>query len=736
MLLDFDELYLKRENEIKERSTIIRTNTLISVIFSKDRAMQLDATLKSFFLHCKDSRSVTLKIIYNTSSNIHELQYHQLMAEYLEVDFIKENSFKEDLLSLLEQYRHVLFMVDDNIFTRSFHVSDAVTQLDTNPDVLGFSLRLGKNNKYYYMMNCRQRLPEFQKLDSALLKYDWTVAEYDFGFPLEVSSSIYRISDLWSILFRIDFSSPNTLEFMLAKHKELYKSTSNHLICYEQSVVFCNPANIVNSVHINRAGNRYEYTSRSLADLFNQGFRVDVKSYADFVPSACHQEVDFVFCKTNSEPRGTLAETYPYSSFVKPERNSDNIMDIGNNTPTRKENIKKMENTENILTDGERMYKNGRYFEAEKIFREVIKNNIGCAQAYNNLSCVLWETGRHDEALQALTKSMKITPNNRDAIWNLGRILKFKDQDDDASQVYDSYLKRHPEDQDLFKALLWWEDKKNNIESVNIPDISVIIPAFNCEKTIIKTLESVKKSLEYCSSIIDMLNTEVIIVNDNSTDDIVSLLNGFIKSASHFYLISNSENLGAGPSRNKGVKHSKGDLIFFLDGDDLFLEDHIFQCVKVMIDQPDTHFVKTKIRIDETIHPYWRNAIENSVPINICVKKWCHYLIGGFPEEEAFKVLPCEDVVYNSNLAKYFIGQKIERQTVHHFRYPGNALDRQMEKFSKAPTPTAFMDALNDAERSVWPEIKMIMNKNQHALEQSLKSWSKHISLKIINGSE
>jgi glycosyltransferase involved in cell wall biosynthesis len=208
----------------------------------------------------------------------------------------------------------------------------------------------------------------------------------------------------------------------------------------------------------------------------------------------------------------------------------------------------------------------------------------------------------------------------------------------------------------------------------------------------------------------------------------VSLVNGFLENASDFYLISNSENLGAGSSRNKGVKQSKGDLIFFLDGDDLFLEDHIFHCVKVMIDHQDIHFVKTKIRIDETIHPYWRSAIENSVPINVCVRRWCHDFIGGFPEHDAFNVLRCEDVVYNSSLSKFLVGNKIEKETVHHFRYPGNALDRQMKKFSKAPTPTAFMDALNDAERSVWPEIKAIMDKNQQVLEQSLNSWNKHLS--------
>ena len=67
-------------------------------------------------------------------------------------------------------------------------------------------------------------------------------------------------------------------------------------------------------------------------------------------------------------------------------------MDNVSQMPTCHEAIKNMKNTENILADGERIYKDGRFFEAEKIFREVIKNNTDSAEAYNNLSCVLWRT--------------------------------------------------------------------------------------------------------------------------------------------------------------------------------------------------------------------------------------------------------------------------------------------------------------------------------------------------------
>ncbi len=67
------------------------------------------------------------------------------------------------------------------------------------------------------------------------------------------------------------------------------------LLCYEQSVTFCNPVNKVQTVYANRAGTASEYAADHLAELFDQGYRVQVAAYAGFVPSACHQEVELTY---------------------------------------------------------------------------------------------------------------------------------------------------------------------------------------------------------------------------------------------------------------------------------------------------------------------------------------------------------------------------------------------------------------------------------------------------------
>lgn len=63
-------------------------------------------------------------------------------------------------------------------------------------------------------------------------------------------------------------------------------------------------------------------------------------------------------------------------------------------------------------------------------------------------------------------------------------------------------------------------------------------------------------------------NYEVIIVNDNSTDNSELIVNSFTHANKLFRKISNEQNIGAGGSRNRGLKESMGNYLLFLDSDD------------------------------------------------------------------------------------------------------------------------------------------------------------------------
>lgn len=266
------------------------------LIFSKDRAMQLQATIESFLLHCKDEDTIDLVVLYKTSNELHGGQYAELKKKFSGINFVEESNFGEQVLSVIEKYDYILFLVDDNIFVKPFSLRDITTALQREKDAVGFSLRLGKNTNYCYPFSSQQALPQFKKVSKGILKYYWPDAEYDFGYPLEVSSSVYRCQDMLQLLNRNEFVNPNTLESLMNQNKNLYNSLP-YLLTYEESVTFANPVNIVQNVYENKHGTINNYTSEELAGVFSQGMEVDVEHYIGLTPNAAHQETKLHFKK-------------------------------------------------------------------------------------------------------------------------------------------------------------------------------------------------------------------------------------------------------------------------------------------------------------------------------------------------------------------------------------------------------------------------------------------------------
>jgi len=298
------------------------------MIFSKDRAMQLDAVLASFFAHVKDAQEIQITVLYKTSTAEHQAQYELLTKEYTgRVEFIPEIDFRRQMIDMListlpsaklrRWYRlcqrigfalpgggfqsgnlpegHVLFLVDDNIFIRSIEITKMADILDTETKALGFSLRLGRNTTYCYSMNMPQSLPDFVPLPEGILKFNWTTSEGDFAYPLEVSSSVYSVKVMLDLIMGVKFHNPNTLEAQISKRRSRYIRKRPVLLCNENSSAFCVPINRVQSTFQNRAGQNEELSAQRLAELFGQGFRIDVETFNGFVPNACHQEVALKF---------------------------------------------------------------------------------------------------------------------------------------------------------------------------------------------------------------------------------------------------------------------------------------------------------------------------------------------------------------------------------------------------------------------------------------------------------
>lgn len=96
------------------------------------------------------------------------------------------------------------------------------------------------------------------------------------------------------------------------------------------------------------------------------------------------------------------------------------------------------------------------------------------------------------------------------------------------------------------------------------PFFSVIIPAYNLEKYIATTIQSVLAQT--------FQDFEIIIVNDGSTDETVFIIQSFHDQRIH--LVSQL-NGGVSRARNAGMKKARGFYIAFLDGDDYWYPEHL-----------------------------------------------------------------------------------------------------------------------------------------------------------------
>lgn len=104
------------------------------------------------------------------------------------------------------------------------------------------------------------------------------------------------------------------------------------------------------------------------------------------------------------------------------------------------------------------------------------------------------------------------------------------------------------------------------------PEVSVIMPAYNCAHTIAAAVKS---------ALSQEIDLEVIVINDCSPDDLDAVMESFRNDPGVVY-VKNERNLGAARTRNKGVAIARGKYIAFLDSDDLWREGKLRRQLALM----------------------------------------------------------------------------------------------------------------------------------------------------------
>lgn len=108
------------------------------------------------------------------------------------------------------------------------------------------------------------------------------------------------------------------------------------------------------------------------------------------------------------------------------------------------------------------------------------------------------------------------------------------------------------------------------------PLVSVIVPAYNRAHTVKETVDSILNQT--------YRNLEIIVIDDGSKDNTQDVLHAYGERIRNI----RQENAGQMVARNRGIKEAKGDIIAFLDSDDIWLPTCVERHVKILQEAPES----------------------------------------------------------------------------------------------------------------------------------------------------
>lgn len=101
-----------------------------------------------------------------------------------------------------------------------------------------------------------------------------------------------------------------------------------------------------------------------------------------------------------------------------------------------------------------------------------------------------------------------------------------------------------------------------------LPKVSVIVPVYNMEPYLAQCLDSILSQ--------SLKNIEIICIDDGSSDRSLNILHEYQRNHESLIIITQN-NLGSGPSRNKGISLATGEFVAFMDSDDWYPEPDILE---------------------------------------------------------------------------------------------------------------------------------------------------------------
>ena len=161
----------------------------------------------------------------------------------------------------------------------------------------------------------------------------------------------------------------------------------------------------------------------------------------------------------------------------------------------------------------------------------------------------------------------------QNAISNLYRLIRNKPRKEDIyfEEKFPKISKSFKNAKNFLQKCLKGILNNKTIIKTEKPKISAIMSFYNNNKTISRAIRSIQNQ--------NISDIEIILINDFSTDDSLSIVENIQKNDSRIKIMNNKKNMGTLFSRSIGVLSANGKYIFHLDGDDMFLDEDVFSTI-------------------------------------------------------------------------------------------------------------------------------------------------------------
>ncbi len=224
------------------------------------------------------------------------------------------------------------------------------------------------------------------------------------------------------------------------------------------------------------------------------------------------------------------------------------------------------------------------------------------------------------------------------------------------------------------------------------PELSVIIPVYNAEKTLGHTLNAIFSST--------YKDCEVILVDDASTDRSIELARDY-----ECRVLRQDVNAGPSAARNRGARAARGDILFFTDSDVTVLPNTLAKIVDALENHPDFSAVIGSYTIDtpcrdffstfkNLVHHYThQHSLERAITFWAgcgAIRRSVFLAVEGF--DERYKYASIEDIElgYRLTRAGYNILLAKEIQVTHNKKYDFTGLVKS-DVFNRAVPWTTLM---------------------------------------------